>query len=319
MSASSHDAAVQLRPMYDVARLQADLARLVGFDRVDEPYREPGHIGFCLIGPGGDAGSASSITAFQPPQPTAALAAAPYLQEVLDSLPCPKNSARIMYLERHTKLAVHTDAPCNFQTGILRLHVPIITNRQVVMGIEDRQYFWGEGELWWGDFSLPHYVENNSPIDRAHLIVDAFITEELLELFPAEFAARRRDEGVLFYEPPVTLRPEQLAAFACEVELPPGALPRTYDDGRFHERAGRARIEVADDVLVLTVGGERALQLVPVSETTASTLGEGPCWKIEVAPGAGAERRVTILRRGGVSQPRRGIESRRLDLVGRAI
>jgi hypothetical protein len=61
---------------------------------------------------------------------------------------------------------------------------------------------------------------------------------------------------------------------------------------------------------VLTVNGQRALQLVPVSETAASTPGEGPCWKIEIAPAAGAERRITILRRG--------IETRRLELVGRA-
>jgi len=313
-----NDAAIRLTPTYDVDRLQADLARLVGFAHLNEPFQEPGHVGFSLIGPGGVASSSSSLTAFEPPRPTAALGAAPYLREVLDGLPCPKSNARIMYMERHTKLALHTDAPCNFQTGILRLHLPIITSQQVVMGIADRQYFWGEGELWWGDFSLPHYVENNSPIDRAHLIVDAFITEALLALFPVEFAARRLAEGVLFYEPPIRLRPDQLAAFTCEVDLPPGALPRTYDNGQFHEHAGRAQIEVAGDVLVLTVDGQRALQLVPVSETAASTPGEGPCWKIEIAPAAGAERRITILRRGSVAQPGRGIETRRLELVGRA-
>jgi len=311
------DAAVQLIPTYDVERLQADLARLAGFARLHEPYQEPGHVGFCLIGPGGVAAASSSHTGFEPPRPTAALEVAPYLREVLDGLPCPKSNARIMYMERHTKLELHTDLPCNFQTGILRLHVPIITNPQIVMGIADRQYYWAAGELWWGNFSLPHYVENNSPIDRAHLIVDAFITEELLALFPPEFAARRRAEGVLFYEPPVHLRPEQLAAFTCELDLPAGSLPRTYDDGRIYDHAGRAQIEVAGDVLVLTVDNRRALQLVPVSEAAASTLGEGPCWKIEIAPAAGAERHVTIVRRGA-SQPGRGIETRRLELVGHA-
>ena len=213
---------------------------------------------------------------------------------------------------------MHTDPPCNFQTGILRLHLPIITNRQVVMGIADRQHFWAAGELWWADFSLPHYVENNSAIDRAHLIVDAFITEPLLERFPTAFAARRRAEGVLFHEPPIDLRPDQLAAFCCEVDLPPRALPRTYDHGRLRDHAGRARIEVAGDVLVLIVEGQPVLQLVPVSETAASTPGVGPCWNIEVTPGTGTQRRIAIIRRGAPFEPGRRIATSRLELTGHA-
>jgi hypothetical protein len=42
-----------------------------------------------------------------------------------------------------------------------------------------------EGECWYLDLSLPHWVENRGARDRVHLVIDCEVNEWLLELLAA--------------------------------------------------------------------------------------------------------------------------------------
>ena len=53
-----------------------------------------------------------------------------------------------------------------------RIHIPIITNEQVVFTIGGEQKVLGEGEMWEINNATLHAVDNRSDEDRIHLIVD---------------------------------------------------------------------------------------------------------------------------------------------------
>ena len=53
-----------------------------------------------------------------------------------------------------------------------RIHVPIITNDEVVFTIGGEEKVLGEGEMWEINNATLHAVDNNSAEDRIHLIVD---------------------------------------------------------------------------------------------------------------------------------------------------
>jgi hypothetical protein len=53
-----------------------------------------------------------------------------------------------------------------------RIHIPIITNNQVIFYINKIPFFLEEGKVYEINNQKNHSVENNSNIDRVHLIVD---------------------------------------------------------------------------------------------------------------------------------------------------
>jgi aspartyl/asparaginyl beta-hydroxylase (cupin superfamily) len=54
-----------------------------------------------------------------------------------------------------------------------RVHIPIITNKDVFFKIEDQIKQLKEGEMWEiNNSERLHSVENNSNKDRIHLIID---------------------------------------------------------------------------------------------------------------------------------------------------
>jgi len=79
---------------------------------------------------------------------------------------------------------------------LLRLHLPILTHPDVAFTIEGQRMNWKAGELWYGDFSRVHSVKNDSQIVRVHMVIDVQINDFVLSLFPEDFIARRRAEGI---------------------------------------------------------------------------------------------------------------------------
>ena len=90
-----------------------------------------------------------------------------------------------MKLKAGTKISKHTDkVDKDIKSGkVVRLHIPIITNEDITMktwlteGLVD--FKMSEGECWWLDVSRPHAVENNSDIDRVHLVIDVYNNENI--------------------------------------------------------------------------------------------------------------------------------------------
>jgi len=262
---------LRLALSFDAARLQRDLAALTaaqGRVELERGYHQGSWSAINLIAPGGDAALVNGVDpTSQPPRPTAALARAPYLADVLDAIPAPACLARILFLAPGSRIDEHCDPPVNFQTGQLRLHVPLRTHPDVVMTIGGKRVDWREGELWWADFSLPHAVHNDSPIDRAHLVVDTAITEAVLRLFPADFVAAQHSLGITLFESSPALDEATLRNRQCEFDFQRFTFPTPRPS------AGLGAIRLEDGKLALYLDGARAFELFALTDREFGLVG----------------------------------------------
>ena len=94
---------------------------------------------------------------------------------------------RILKTTPDTYVKYHIDLGETARSGIARLHIPIETNPKCEMNICGQRYFWKKGELWYGDFSLPHELWNSSISDRYHLVIDLKLSNEGIKLLPYNF------------------------------------------------------------------------------------------------------------------------------------
>ncbi len=96
---------------------------------------------------------------------------APALMEVLDTLECEKNMARIHKLQPKAKIDEHTDG-VNFLQGMMRIHVPLTTGEGARFVLAGESLKMQPGEAWFLNVSKPHEVENGDTEERIHLVVD---------------------------------------------------------------------------------------------------------------------------------------------------
>ena len=190
--------AVRLARTYDAARLRADLDSLAGVaDHAQPgPYHDGGWRGIALYALGGRADClvAGGLGDWRF-RPTDALERTPYVRSVLAGLPCRKRAVRLLSLRAGGRVEEHDDPELGFATGIIRLHVPIVTHPDVELVIGGERCDWSAGELWWADFSERHHATNHSPERRVHLVIDAWLDPALEALFPAAVVRERRDAG----------------------------------------------------------------------------------------------------------------------------
>ena len=74
-------------------------------------------------------------------------------------------------LKAHGRIDSHTDGLFSL-LKCHRIHIPIVTNDQVVFTIGGEEKVLGEGEMWEINNATLHAVDNRSDEDRIHLIVD---------------------------------------------------------------------------------------------------------------------------------------------------
>lgn len=82
------------------------------------------------------------------------------------------------------KLKAQEDISIHFDSGDYlmlsrRNHIPIVTSDGVFFGVGDEKVNMKAGECWEINNSRSHYVENNSDIDRVHLLIDIMPYEEI--------------------------------------------------------------------------------------------------------------------------------------------
>jgi hypothetical protein len=112
---------------------------------------------------------------------TAILARCAYVREVLETIRCEKEAVRFMLLGAGARIKEHKDYFMGFDEGVIRLHIPVQTNRQVEFYLAGERVPMQAGELWYLDFSQKHRVENNSQEDRVHLVMDCKVNDWLME------------------------------------------------------------------------------------------------------------------------------------------
>lgn len=107
----------------------------------------------------------------------------PAFREVLDTFQCAKSSARLLRLAPGAVIRLHQDHALSFEEGTFRIHVPILTHREVKFEIGGENRYLEAGTCWYGNFSRPHRVENPGPGERIHLVFDCKRNEWAESLF----------------------------------------------------------------------------------------------------------------------------------------
>lgn len=105
----------------------------------------------------------------------------PAFSHYIESLGIEIITARLMILEVGGVIKKHTDA--FLKNDIARLHLPIQTNAGAKLYIDGKDASWPEGELWFGDFRLPHWGENTGNLERIHLVIDVAVKDSFRHMF----------------------------------------------------------------------------------------------------------------------------------------
>lgn len=201
---------IKLNIEFDPVRLQEDLVRAEeSYQRIEVigPYNDGSWSGIALRS---NDGTSEDIEAFNQgdSKDTEVLKHCPYFREVLEQLDFSSGVVRLLFLPPGKIIGSHRDKN-SWRNGYVRLHLPIVTHEDVTMIIDGEKKFMAAGELWFGDFSKLHSVENRSNITRVHMVIDSYVNEGLLSLLPKE------DRDALLAEEDVLIIPNEIDT-VCE-------------------------------------------------------------------------------------------------------
>jgi hypothetical protein len=115
---------------------------------------------------------------------TPALKFAPTMEKIIDSFPADKRRVRILSLEPGKQIFWHREFWHSVDSKILRLHIPVVTNPKVGFQISHQDCPWQPGELWYGDFTFPHRLQNGGTEDRIHLVIDLVNNDAIKAMLP---------------------------------------------------------------------------------------------------------------------------------------
>ncbi len=113
---------------------------------------------------------------------TPALGYCPNLRFVVGLFKCPTRAVRLLRLTAGSSIREHRDFDLGYGVGQVRFHIPIITNSDVIFFLDAHRVEMKEGECWYLDLSLPHWVENRGATDRVHLVIDCEANDWLRNL-----------------------------------------------------------------------------------------------------------------------------------------
>ncbi len=116
---------------------------------------------------------------------TAMLERCSYTRQVLAAFNCDLETARFLKLGAGSSIREHRDHKLGYEDGVVRVHIPVVTNPQVTFTLGGDIVPMLPGEAWYLNFNLPHSVTNESLHDRVHLVIDCILNDWLRELFPA--------------------------------------------------------------------------------------------------------------------------------------
>ena len=95
-----------------------------------------------------------------------------YFKEIIEVFKCDKEAIRLLNLSAGSRIHEHTDLDLGYEDGLFRVHVPITTYSDVRFYINKELVTMEVGSCWYGNFNLPHAVENNGTSDRIHFVMD---------------------------------------------------------------------------------------------------------------------------------------------------
>jgi ribosomal protein S18 acetylase RimI-like enzyme len=188
--------AVKLPLRIDAARLQTDLARIMASEFVphfNTAYYQGDWSAVPLRSIGGQTNhiypDPTGKNAFAD---TPLLARCSYVREVLAMLRCPHQAVRFLRLKAGSTIKEHRDHELGFEDGEVRLHIPVITNREVEFVLNQVHVVMNEGDCWYLNVNQPHRVANRGATDRIHLVIDCVVNDWLRELLLAAATKQKK-------------------------------------------------------------------------------------------------------------------------------
>jgi Aspartyl/Asparaginyl beta-hydroxylase len=157
----------QLPVLFDVARLQAEVAALPAEAWVPHPDNVPGNSAARLISAGGE--ETDSVRGQM--RATQWLEAMPYMRQVLAGFGVVWSRSRLMRLAPGAGVPEHADINYHWHTRV-RVHIPVFTQSEVRFHCDGQSVHMDMGEAWIFDNWRRHHVENNATSDRVHLVAD---------------------------------------------------------------------------------------------------------------------------------------------------
>ncbi len=158
---------IQLPILFDVERLQAEVAALPAEAWVAHPDGLAGNSAARLITPGGEETDGVHGQML----PTQWLAAMPYLRQLLAAFGVVWGRSRLMRLAPGAGVPEHADINYHWHTRV-RLHVPIFTSPEVSFYCDGQRAHMAAGEAWLFDNWRRHHVKNKATTARIHLVAD---------------------------------------------------------------------------------------------------------------------------------------------------
>lgn len=158
---------VRLPYSFDTARLVQELEQFEDSDWMEHPNKMIGNLAVPLISLNGEnnndfAGRMS---------PTAHLQRCNYMQQTMASFNEVLARSRLMRLNAGCQVTPHVDFNYHWYSRV-RIHIPIVTNPNVVFHCGDQKIHMQAGECWIFDSWRRHKVVNDSDQDRVHLVID---------------------------------------------------------------------------------------------------------------------------------------------------
>lgn len=153
--------------LFDVARLQHEVAALPPEAWVPHPDQVPGNSAARLISVDGGETDAHHGQMLE----TRWLVAMPYMRQVLAGFGVVWSRSRLMRLAPGAGVPVHADINYHWHTRV-RLHIPVFTRPEVRFHCDGQSVHMAAGEAWIFDNWRQHHVENASSAPRIHLVAD---------------------------------------------------------------------------------------------------------------------------------------------------
>lgn len=175
---------VKLPFTFDPAALRSDLDQIRPDEWVghfNKTYHDGGWMGVALRSLRGDIGDLLVQPQLQFTD-TELLNRCPAVRRVLSVFQCPIGSVRFLKLAPGSKIREHRDDDLTRESGLARVHIPVVSNPEVVFFLDAERIQMQPGECWYLDFSLPHWIENRGETDRIHLVIDCELNDWLRAL-----------------------------------------------------------------------------------------------------------------------------------------
>lgn len=174
---------------FDPAGLAADMANFSKGEWIEHFVKQNYDGDWSVIPLRGPAGASHPVQMiYSDPgrtdfEDTPMLAGSRTFRAVLDAFACPLHAVRLMRLSPGSVIKEHHDNDLCFEQGMVRIHIPVVTNDGVDFRLNGMRCVMAAGSCWYLRLSDPHSVANRGVTDRVHLVIDAVVNDWIGALF----------------------------------------------------------------------------------------------------------------------------------------